>query len=195
MKKIILIIFLSFFIYSTSSSNSENIKIAIPLKDNFRLVNECKDDVDKKVIILNRLYNNLNNPIVFEKYGDDLNTGWRGISNLFLDNPKKEFIFYDNLGGILVKYVFSGNFEKPDLKSYSFFGGRKAETLFNDMMRIVEISKKNSISSNEYIKRLKEYSISVKDHYEETVKKDNKYRNIIEKNFICKETVVFNIIN
>jgi len=195
MKKIILIIFLSFFISSTSSSNSENIKIAIPLKDNFRLVNECKDDVDKKVIILNRLYNNFNNPIVFEKYGDDLNTGWRGISNLFLDNQKKEFIFYDNLGGILVKYVFSGNFEKPDLKSYSFFGGRKAETLFNDMMRIVEISKKNSISSNEYIKRLKEYSISVKDHYEETVKKDNKYRNIIEKNFICKETVVFNIIN
>jgi hypothetical protein len=195
MKKIILITFLSFFISSTSSSNSENIKIAIPLKDNFRLVNECKDDVDKKVIILNRLYNNLNNPIVFEKYGDDLNTGWRGISNLFLDNPKMEFIFYDNLGGILVKYVFSGNFEKPDLKSYSFFGGRKAETLFNDMMRIVEISKKNSISSNEYIKRLKEYSISVKDHYEETVKKDNKYQNIIEKNFICKETVVFNIIN
>ena len=195
MKKIILTIFLSFFISSTSSSNSENIKIAIPLKDNLRLVNECKDDVDKKVIILNRLYNNLNNPIVFEKYGDDLNTGWRGISNLFLDNQKKEFIFYDNLGGILVKYVFSGNFEKPDLKSYSFFGGRKAETLFNDMMRIVEISKKNSISSNEYIKRLKEYSISVKDHYEETIKKDNKYRNIREKNFICKETVVFNIIN
>jgi len=195
MKKIILTILLSLFISSTSSSNSENIKIAIPLKDNFRLVNECKDDVDKKVIILNRLYNNFNNPIVFEKYGDDLNTGWRGISNLFLDNQKKEFIFYDNLGGILVKYVFSGNFEKPDLKSYSFFGGRKAETLFNDMMRIVEISKKNSISSNEYIKRLKEYSISVKDHYEETVKKDNKYRNIIEKNFICKETVVFNIIN
>lgn len=63
------------------------------------------------------------------------------------------------------------------------------------MMRIVEISKKNSISSNEYIKRLKEYSISVKDHYEETVKKDNKYRNIIEKNYMCKETVVFNIIN
>lgn len=195
MKKIILITFLSFFIFSTSSSNSENIKIAIPLKDNLRLVNECKDDVDKEVIILNRLYNNLNNPIVFQKYGEDLNTGWRGISNLFLDNQKKEFIFYDNLGGILVKYVFSGNFEKPDLKSYSFFGGRKAETLFNDMMRIVEISKKNSISSNEYIKRLKEYSISVKDHYEETVKKDNKYRNIIEKNFICKETVVFNIIN
>jgi hypothetical protein len=195
MKKIILTIFLSFFISSTSSSNSENIKIAIPLKDNLRLVNECKDDVDKKVIILNRLYNNLNNPIVFEKYGDDLNAGWRGISNLFLDNQKKEFIFYDNLGGILVKYVFSGNFEKPDLKSYSFFGGRKAETLFNDMMRIVEISKKNSISSNEYIKRLKEYSISVKDHYEETIKKDNKYRNIREKNFICKETVVFNIIN
>ena len=195
MKKIILTIFLSFFISSTSSSNSENIKIAIPLKDNLRLVNECKDDVDKEVLILNRLYNNLNNPIVFQKYGDDLNTGWRGISNLFLDNQKKEFIFYDNLGGILVKYVFSGNLEKPDLKSYSFFGGRKAETLFNDMMRIVEISKKNSISSNEYIKRLKEYSISVKDHYEETVKKDNKYRNIIEKNFICKETVVFNIIN
>ena len=195
MKKIILTILLSLFISSTSSSNSENIKIAIPLKDNFRLVNECKDDVDKKVIILNRLYNNFNNPIVFEKYGDDLNTGWRGISNLFLDNQKKEFIFYDNLGGILVKYVFSGNFEKPDLKSYSFFGGRKAETLFNDMMRIVEISKKNSISSNEYITRVKEYSISVKDHYEETVKKDNKYRNIIEKNFICKETVVFNIIN
>ena len=79
MKKIILIIFLSFFISSISSSNSENIKIAIPLKDNFRLVIVCKDDVDKEVIILIRLYNNLNNPIVFEKYGDDLNTGWRGI--------------------------------------------------------------------------------------------------------------------
>jgi hypothetical protein len=195
MIKIILTIFLSFFISSTSNSNSENIKIAIPLKDNLRLVNECKDDVDKEVIILNRLYNNLNNPIVFQKYGDDPNTGWRAISNLFLDSQKKEFIFYDNLGGILVKYVFSGNLEKPDLKSYSFFGGRKAETLFNDMNRIVELNKNNSINPNGYIKRLKEYSISVKDHYEETVKKENKYRNIREKNFTCKETVVFNIKN
>lgn len=93
MKKIILTTFLSFFISSISSSNSENIKIAIPLKDNFRLVNECKDDLDKEVIILNRLYNNLNNPIVFQKYGEDLNTGWRGISNLFLDNQKRNLSF------------------------------------------------------------------------------------------------------
>ena len=45
-----------------------------------------------------------------------------------------------------------------------------------------------------YMKRFKEWSISQKNYYEETVKKDNKYRiNFSDKDYICNKTVLLNI--
>lgn len=198
MKKIILIIFLTFFISSTSTSNPENIKIAPPKKDNIRMVNKCKKNDDKEVSVFNRNYNNLYNPIVFQKVGEDERTGYRFISNLFLDSQRKEFIFYDNLGGIIIKkYVFSGSSIRPDLNTKSFIvPDRKGETLYKDYKRLQELSDKDKISLDEYSKKFKEYSISLKNYSEETIKKfDKREISLSDEKYTCGETDVFSIKN
>ena len=194
MKKIILVIFFSFFISSISSSNSENIKIASSIKDNVRMINKCIN-ADKEEIVIGRNYLNRYNPIVFQKYGDDPSMGYRPISNLFFDTQTKEFIFYDNLSGLIVrKYTLSSTLDNPDLKVKSFSPDTKGESLYKDYLRIETLKTKDSISLEEYMKRFKEWSISQKNYYEETVKKDNKYRiNFSDKDYICNKTVLLNI--
>lgn len=198
MKKTILITFLSFFISSTSNSNPENIKIAPSIKDNVRMVNKCQRSGDQKVFVFGRNYNNRYNPIVFEKFGEDELTGYRFIGNLFLDNQRKEFVFYDNLGGVIVKkYVFSGSSKKPDLKSKSFIvPNKKGENLYKEYKQIKELSDKDKISLDEYYKKIKEYSTSLKNYSEETIKKfDKREISLSDEDYTCGETDVFSIKN
>ena len=195
MKKIILITFLSFFISSVSSSNSGNIKIAPSSKENEKLINKCKESELKEELVFVRNYSTRYDPVVYENYGKDDLKGSRIISNLFLDSQKKEFIFYDNLGGVLIKkYVFSGSMTKPDLKSISFvIADKKGESLYTDYKR-QRLDNKGLISENNYHIKLKEYSISIKDYFDETIKKKHK-REISNQNFICRETVLLGIKN
>lgn len=198
MIKIILIIFLTFLISSTSNSNPENIKIAPSIKDNVRMVNKCQRSEDQKVFVFGRNYNNRYNPIVFEKFGEDELTGYRLIGNLFLDNQRKEFIFYDNIGGVIIKkYVFSGSSKKPDLNSKSFIvPNKKGETLYKEYKQIQELSDKNKISLDEYSKKFREYSISLKNYSEETIKKfDKREISLSDEDYTCGETDVLSIKN
>jgi len=194
MKKIILVTFLSFFIPTISSSNSENIKIASSIKDNVRMINKCINE-DKEEIVIGRNYLNRHNPIVFQKYGDDPSMGYRPIGNLFFDTQTKEFIFYDNLSGLIVrKYTLGTTLDNPDLKVKSFSPDIKGERLYKDYKRIESQKTKNLISLEEYFKRFKEWSISQKNYYEETVKIEDKFRiNFKDEDYICDKTVLLNI--
>ena len=83
---------------------------------------------------------------------------------------------------------------KPDLKSISFvIADKKGESLYTDYKR-QRLDNKGLISENNYHIKLKEYSISIKDYFEETIKKKDK-REISNQNFICRETVLLGIKN
>lgn len=71
MKKIILVVFLFFFISSFSYANSVVIELASPRKENQRLVYKCKNIKDNKLQTFARNYNNFNNPFVVELYEND----------------------------------------------------------------------------------------------------------------------------
>jgi hypothetical protein len=195
-KKLVLILITSllFCISSVSYSNSENIKIAPPIKENIRMINQCKSLGDGKLFTLGRNYKDQSNPIVFQKYGNDPNKGYRMIGNLFLDKQKKEFIFYDNLGGnIISKYILSGNFEQPELRIISFIGNIQAGDLYNDYKRLEKQQEKNSISVNMYSKKLTEYSVSMKNNFEETIKKKKRETSLSNENYSCETTETFKI--
>ena len=195
MKKIILIVSISFFISSVSYSNSENIKIAPPIKESIRMTNQCKSLEDGKIFTLGRNYKDQSNPIVFQKYGNDPNKGYRMIGNLFLEKQRKEFIFYDNLGGdIISKYILSGNFEQPDIKIITFMGDVQTRDLYNDYKRLDKQQEKSSISGDMYLKKLKEYSVSLKNNVEGKIKNNNKYElSFPNENYTCETTKTFKI--
>ena len=158
------------------------------------MINQCKSLGDGKLFTLGRNYKDQSNPIVFQKYGNDPNKGYRMIGNLFLDKQKKEFIFYDNLGGnIISKYILSGNFEQPELRIISFIGNIQAGDLYNDYKRLEKQQEKNSISVNMYSKKLTEYSVSMKNNFEETIKKKKRETSLSNENYSCETTETFKI--
>ncbi|CAO6130092.1 hypothetical protein MCEMIHM21_01184 [Candidatus Pelagibacterales bacterium] len=182
MKKIILIIFLSFFI-SSSSYSSPVIELASPLKENQRLVYRCKNIKDNKTQIFARNYNNLNNPLIIELYDNDTNK-IRVISLLFKNDSAKEYIFYDNKAGLIIsKYILSGSIVKPTFKVQSIAGGdEKSLTLYNDLTKILKLD-----NSTKFLKEIKKYSVALKDHYEDVTKKKYTIK-ITEENLNCEET-------
>ena len=167
MKKIILVVFLLFFISSFSYANSVVIELASPLKENQRLVYKCKNIKDNKSQMFARNYNNFNNPFVVELYENDINK-IRIISLLFKDASAKEYIFYDNKAGLIIsKYILSGTFGKPEVQIQSILGGdEKTIVLYNDLTKILKLD-----NSNKFLNEFKKYSISLKDHFEDTIKR------------------------
>ena len=88
----------------------------------------------------------------------------------------------------------SGNFEQPDIKIITFMGDVQTRDLYNDYKRLDKQQEKSSISGDMYLKKLKEYSVSLKNNVEGKIKNNNKYElSFPNENYTCETTKTFKI--
>jgi len=201
MKKIIIITFLSFFISSISYSNSKDIVISKPLDINSAVVLECvgintkSSDLFYYIII-----HKDKNPgvVLWSVSPKDINTQILLTSNLFFNKNENRFIIYHNVGGgILVKYSYLFKDIDGSLKNKKKFimnrtilrpldEPNRSFKLFEEG-RILEgrtLSELVSLSrpfSKEELKRIENYSNSLKDLFEKQEAKFKKNQDVTDK--------------
>jgi hypothetical protein len=213
MKKIILLLFLSFFISSASYSNSKDIIIAEPIKINSAVIFHCTTKYVEETVTVYfiTIHKNINPGIVlWAQNPKNIDLQISFISNLFSNKIENKYIFYHNLGGgILAKYSYSPEDIDSSIKNKKkfFIKGtilrpldevKKSFKVFEDVEKIFEgwtLTEFSSLSrpfSKSQLSKVENYSKSIKDLFE---KQELEFKKNFEKfpNKILQEKVMSQI--
>jgi hypothetical protein len=197
MKKIILISFFSFFFSSSSYSESKN--IATYSINTNRVVSLKCEEKNKKFIKFIQIINKNNNPGVvywaFKEEDESLLSSYQFVNKL-----DKSFVFYENLGGdnitktsyqsdSFLEAIKNNNKFSMDLIMIKIIEAKKSKKLYDDYKKIapnwrLEKIVSNHLYSRDDLKKIEEYSNSLKDIFEskyEEAKKLNVEKTLTEK--------------
>ncbi len=198
MKKIILVTLLSFFISSVSYSNSKDIVISKPLNINSAVILQCVEINQKS----NELFYYIivhkdKNPgiVLWSVSPKDINTQILLTSNLFFNKNENRFIIYHNVGGgILARYSYLFKDIDGSLQNKKKFTmsrtilrpldeANRSFKLFEDGKilegrTLAEIASLSRPFSKEELKKIENYSNSLKDLFE---KQEAKFKKTNEK--------------
>lgn len=197
MKKTILVIFLSFLFSSVSYSESKNIT-TYSINTN-RVVSLKCEEKNKKFIKFIQIINKNNNPGVvywaFKEEDESLLSSYQFVNKL-----DKSFVFYENLGGdnitktsyqsdSFLEAIKNNNKFSMDLIMIKIIEAKKSKKLYDDYKKIapnwrLEKIVSNHLYSRDDLKKIEEYSNSLKDIFEskyEEAKKLNVEKTLTEK--------------
>lgn len=197
MKKIILISFFSFFFSSSSYSESKN--IATYSINTNRVISLKCEEKNKKFIKFIQIINKNNNPGVvywaFKEEDESLLSSYQFVNKL-----DKSFVFYENLGGdnitktsyqsdSFLEAIKNNNKFSMDLIMIKIIEAKKSKKLYDDYKKIapnwrLEKIVSNHLYSRDDLKKIEEYSNSLKDIFEskyEEAKKLNVEKTLTEK--------------
>jgi hypothetical protein len=197
MKKILLITFFFFFISSTSYSDSKNITI-YSINANRVISLKCEEK-NKKFTKFIQIINKNNNPGVvywaFKEEDQSLLSSYQFVNKL-----DKSFVFYENLGennitktsyqsDSFAEAIKNNNKFSMDLIMLKIIDTKKSKKLYENYKKIepnwrLEKIISNHLYSRDDLKKIEEYSNSLKDIFEgkyEEAKKLNVEKTLTEK--------------
>lgn len=212
MKKIILVIFLSFFISSISYSDSKNIT-TYSIGTNRMISLKCEEKDKKFIKFINIIHKNNNPGVVlwkFKKEDQFLLSSYQFASKL-----DKSYVFYESFGTEnltktsyqsvnLLEAVKNNNKFSMDLIMIKIIDTKKSNKLYEDYKKIESNWRLDKILSNHLynrddLKNIEEYSNSLRDTFEskyEEAKKLNIEKTLTQKvEFVCDVPEVYNIKN